>query len=103
MEQKKKRQGLCTTCTCFLRCTFSTEQDFPVLYCDEFTDTDPYMVPHNPKKVQAFRRISSSGQKEDVYSSEKGQPGGLCVNCGMKDSCLFKRPESGIWHCEEYC
>ena len=40
MEQKQKLKGLCSTCTRFPNCTFCTEQDFPVLFCDEFTDTD---------------------------------------------------------------
>jgi hypothetical protein len=103
MEQREKPQGLCTTCTCFPRCTFYKGQSYPVLYCDEFTDIDPCRVPQNSEKAGAFHRISSSGQKEDDLSSEKGQPGGLCVNCGLKESCLFMRPEGGIWHCEEYC
>jgi len=27
---------------------------------------------------------------------------GLCMNCAHRDTCLLPRPESGVWHCEEY-
>jgi hypothetical protein len=27
---------------------------------------------------------------------------GLCVNCANRHTCLFPKPEGGVWHCEEY-
>jgi len=27
---------------------------------------------------------------------------GLCMNCAHRHYCLLPRPESGVWHCEEY-
>jgi hypothetical protein len=27
---------------------------------------------------------------------------GLCVNCELRDECMFTKPEEGVWHCEEY-
>ena len=27
---------------------------------------------------------------------------GLCPNCENRPSCTYARPESGVWHCEEY-
>ena len=27
---------------------------------------------------------------------------GLCMNCAHSAYCLLPRPESGVWHCEEY-
>lgn len=27
---------------------------------------------------------------------------GLCVNCDDRFICTFRRPESGVWFCEEY-
>ncbi len=27
---------------------------------------------------------------------------GLCANCENRATCTLLRPESGVWHCEEY-
>jgi len=27
---------------------------------------------------------------------------GLCKNCAKREYCTFRRPEGGVWHCEEY-
>ena len=27
---------------------------------------------------------------------------GLCVNCENRDTCKLRKPEGGVWHCEEY-
>lgn len=27
---------------------------------------------------------------------------GLCSNCSHWKDCVFPKPESGVWHCEEY-
>lgn len=27
---------------------------------------------------------------------------GLCVNCANRETCLYPKPEGGVWHCEEY-
>ena len=27
---------------------------------------------------------------------------GLCCDCENRRSCMFPKPEGGVWHCEEY-
>jgi hypothetical protein len=27
---------------------------------------------------------------------------GLCVNCDLRETCAFHKPEGGVWFCEEY-
>jgi hypothetical protein len=27
---------------------------------------------------------------------------GICSNCDNCRTCVFPKPEGGIWHCEEY-
>jgi len=27
---------------------------------------------------------------------------GLCVNCDHRDVCTLRKPEGGVWRCEEY-
>jgi hypothetical protein len=39
------------------------------------------------------------------FKSAGPQPGeapGLCRNCARLSDCTYPRPESGVWHCEEY-
>ena len=102
MDERGKPEGLCTTCVCFPDCTYHKERGLPVLYCDEFSDTGPCKKTEIRSKVDSSYRGSSTGRKESL-SSEEGYAEGLCVNCGLRESCLFKKPEGGVWHCEEYC
>ncbi|HQI02878.1 MAG TPA: hypothetical protein PLA18_16505 [Deltaproteobacteria bacterium] len=39
-----------------------------------------------------------------LFSGGKGKRKalGLCSNCVNREVCRFPRPESGVWHCEEY-
>jgi hypothetical protein len=32
----------------------------------------------------------------------RGEHKGLCMNCANRDTCLYPKPEGGVWHCEEY-
>jgi hypothetical protein len=27
---------------------------------------------------------------------------GLCLNCDVRNTCTFPKPEGGVWFCEEY-
>jgi hypothetical protein len=31
-----------------------------------------------------------------------GVPRGLCINCDVRNTCTFPKPEGGVWFCEEY-
>ena len=44
-----------------------------------------------PKDVADTRRQQSHGPFK-----------GLCVICDDRFICTFQRPESGVWHCQEY-
>lgn len=52
---------------------------------------------------------SRSGSKPDSDSRELlavlDPPSihrGLCINCDVRDTCTFPKPEGGVWFCEEY-
>lgn len=59
-------------------------------------------------------RHPSGSRKDDRDPSPSERPGtergardagdckGLCVNCANRQTCLFPKPEGGVWHCEEY-
>lgn len=41
-------------------------------------------------------RTSRNGETDDRRFK------GLCVNCAYRETCLYPKPEGGVWHCEEY-
>jgi len=88
-------QGLCTTCVHAATCTFPKHYDEPVLQCGEFEgevlQADPVVA------ARAALRVAVEEPPADV-----GQMKGLCRTCSKRVSCVFPRPEGGVWHCEEY-
>ncbi len=91
-------RGLCITCNHFPSCMFATRAKGPIWFCEEFDDSGPMRTgplaatlltfPANVVNVQS---IELSGTRLD-----------LCSNCDERPTCAFPKPESGVWHCEEY-
>ncbi|HQG30499.1 MAG TPA: hypothetical protein PLA83_01110 [Deltaproteobacteria bacterium] len=50
------------------------------------------------------RRLRPADDPLKLFSGGKGKRKalGLCSNCVNREVCRFPRPESGVWHCEEY-
>lgn len=88
--------GLCVTCNNGPTCLLRAKRGADALFCELFDD---YAEPNgNGSGVTATlteRGKSLSG------SSEPGRKG-LCLNCEHRDTCMLPKPESGVWHCEEY-
>ncbi len=92
--------GLCMTCVHSSTCAFPRRKDQPVLSCEEFDDggkdhveTAAATVAHAASKPQA--------QTTDARD-ESSQYKGLCATCENRKTCMFPKPESGVWHCEEF-
>ena len=45
---------------------------------------------------------SSGSTNPNRPRRSKGEHKGLCVNCANRETCLYPKPEGGVWHCEEY-
>jgi len=90
-REEIQAQGLCVTCIHADDCIFLQSAQEPILYCEEFDSGLTPVSPHKPaKKAQAVETKEDHGLK------------GLCVNCENRQTCTFQKPESGVWHCEEY-
>ena len=78
---------LCTTCRSARECVYCVPDREPVFSCRGYIG-----------KVLSEQLISHG-------SVEAGDGGfwGLCVNCGRRFECARERPESGVWHCVDYC
>ena len=88
--------GLCAACKNETCCIYTRDPDKPVLNCEEFEmalRVDP------PRRDDSFL--------ENLLSSPATGEGpakmmGLCSNCDDRETCIYPKPEGGVWHCEEY-
>ena len=90
------KRGLCSTCIHASECTYPRNLNRPVLQCEEFEGEKLSLKRYGNMKIQRIR-------KEDIEDLSKSTLyKGLCKLCALRDECVFPKPESGVWHCEEY-
>jgi hypothetical protein len=90
--QVSKPEGLCSTCNHAHNCSYIRNSSQPVLFCEEF---DNFVPPVIEAAVEAPAPTLEDMNSWDEYK-------GLCVNCDLRETCTIRKPETGIWHCEEY-
>jgi hypothetical protein len=86
--------GLCATCNEAPDCAYAQQATTPVLFCEMFDASE------SPEQTSTDER-----EPDPQIATAAAQPSelkGLCVNCDNRHSCVFPKPEEGIWHCEEY-
>ena len=86
-------QGLCQTCAHASACGYIRSPEQPVVFCEEFDSTT---LP----TVEEVQPLAAAPTAEDMRLWDEYK--GLCVNCDMRETCAIRKPETGIWHCEEY-
>lgn len=87
--------GICSTCNHMKECTIRKNWKGPVTFCEEFDDYVP------PREVPAPKEMKEESDTPHT-ESDTGKYKGLCVNCDLRKTCAFPKPEGGVWHCEEY-
>ena len=90
--RKVEYNDLCVTCNYGPECTSRKNIVRPVYFCENFDDYT------KPEQAEVEVR-PTPGKAVDEKSQEFK---GLCLNCDHRDTCAFPKPESGVWHCEEY-
>jgi hypothetical protein len=89
-------RGLCSTCKHASTCTFPRDPQRPAFYCEEFE----IEIPSSGKTAGDERlRLTESSVTELKGSSMLI---GLCSDCENRQTCVFPKPEGGVWRCEEY-
>ena len=83
-------RDLCSTCIHAERCGNRSTPERPILFCEMFE------VPASPLAVTA------AAAREPADRQDAGDYKGLCMNCGNRRTCTLRKPEGGVWHCEEY-
>ncbi len=84
----RESKGLCSTCIHCSDCAFCSDSTAPIFQCEEFES-----------KSAAIKTVIKNPVTVDITDENLK---GLCRNCENRKTCTFKKPESGIWHCEEY-
>ena len=85
-----KFYGICVNCDHKNDCAYRQNPDKPILFCEQFE------IYTEPSKTMSIKR-----QKQET-ETDVNKFKGLCQNCENRSSCMYPKPESGVWHCEEY-
>jgi hypothetical protein len=91
-------QGLCSTCNNSTSCYYHLRNGKRIVwFCELFDDYEPIL------KFENFSSWNKSSIDSKTEEANKVKLAGLCMNCENRDTCTYPKPESGVWHCEEYC
>ncbi|HON37571.1 MAG: hypothetical protein ACOX3E_16290 [Desulfomonilia bacterium] len=93
-------EGLCSACKYSSRCTLtkSPGQGQGIHFCEEYEAGGRSHPGRKAGRCAGSAKLRSA----KVKLNATGAILGLCGNCVNRDTCRFPRPESGVWHCEEY-
>ena len=95
MTVPMKQLGICSTCNHMEECTAGKNWKGPVTFCEEFDDYLP------PKEAPVAAVVKVVGEERNA-KNDTSKYKGLCVNCELRETCAFPKPDGGVWHCEEY-
>ena len=95
-EKNMQDRSLCSNCRNAADCTFQKKRQKPSLYCEEFE------IDICPSAKIAGKEKPLPTALVDAEEEDSGKFIGLCSNCDNRRTCVFPKPEGGIWHCEEY-
>lgn len=83
-------RGLCVSCENEVACLYRASG---ILQCEEFQlPAPPARKPLSPKSEA---QANTNGRNPVRFL-------GLCSNCDSRETCLYPKPDGGIWRCEEY-
>lgn len=93
----ERNKGLCSTCNNAPACALCKDSDMPVIFCEEFDDSEP---------APDFDNSSAAPQSDNVEVKDRAAKNAdqidLCYNCDNRNHCAYDKPEGGVWYCEEY-
>jgi hypothetical protein len=96
MSDNTLHRGLCSTCKHAPTCTFPGDVQRPAFYCEEF---EIEIAPATKTSEASTSLLTTSSI---VAAEDSAGLIGLCSDCESRQTCVFPKPEGGIWHCEEY-
>ena len=89
------QESLCASCVNDQYCIYSRDPSRPTMECEEF---EGYVMPP-PGAIP----LSVPGPERKMVAEEEDSDRieGLCVSCENRRTCIYPKPEGGVWHCEE--
>ncbi|MCK5541530.1 MAG: hypothetical protein KAI40_02475 [Desulfobacterales bacterium] len=91
MIEKIQTSGLCINCLNEDECSYRFNHTKPIIFCEEFTCTDPSESKNNIYTV--IKRV------DDPINP---MPKGICSNCENLETCKLQKTDDNVIHCEEY-
>ena len=85
--------GLCAACKHSPGCVYEVNSGRMIRECGQFEMG--VRAPVDPGTRAEFRPLADNG-------NHFGKFPGLCSNCDHRDTCVYPKPEGGVWHCDEY-
>jgi len=88
----KNKKGICSTCLHFTKCALRPADCSTngIQFCEEY------------KTVCLAPAVVTDDKSENMMKKAPSGILGLCSDCNHYSYCSFPRPESGVWHCEDY-
>lgn len=94
MHMESTGAGLCVTCNNAGTCVHRKRRGADAIYCETFDD----YVPRNGNGAKEAAHVVVMTKIAAASADTKG----LCLNCIHRDACKLSKPDTGVWHCEEY-
>lgn len=93
MVKSNARTGICNACKYDPECIYETRSAVAILECEQFEMG-------SLERPAAYRPPES--RPEPTWRPESSGFAGLCANCEHRKTCVYPKPEGGVWRCEEY-
>ncbi len=96
---KNRYLGLCSYCKSAPICTFTRDPNRPICECDEFGGfTYASVGIPNQRNISLKHFPKNPLPSEDPFHHHRG----LCSDCEERATCIYPKPEGGVWHCDEF-
>ncbi|MBZ5623867.1 MAG: hypothetical protein LAQ69_34965 [Acidobacteriia bacterium] len=96
MPKTSATGGVCLACKHDPECIYEADSDHVILQCEQF----------ELGFLESLARKMSVGGVSFATSPNRGADSrkypGLCSNCENRETCIYPKPEGGVWRCEEY-
>jgi len=93
MSNPSATPGLCSTCKYDPDCMYEAASGGAILQCEQYE-----LAP----SAQAPRRAATQARSQSNNATDTNGYAGLCANCENRKTCIYPKPEGGVWHCDEY-
>lgn len=91
MTRKIQLSELCTNCLAADECSYRFNHTKPIIFCEEFLDTD------SPESKNNFNMVSTKIESS-INSSKKS----ICSNCENIEPCTLQKSGTHVTDCNEY-